>query len=97
MFIFFSVMASILSLSSLLDSGKLIGPNFDSWYRKLKIVLEHERILYVFTDEVLEEPVANAPHTVRDTYVKWLNDCTIMHCVMRIAMNDELSCKFEDT
>ena len=41
--------------------------NFDSWYRKLKIILEHERILYVLTDEALEESAVNAPHAMRDT------------------------------
>ena len=52
-------MANTLSLCSLLDSDKLIGPNFNSWYQKLRIVLEHERILYVLTDPALEEPILN--------------------------------------
>ena len=43
-----------------------------------------------------KEPTANAPCAVRDTYMKWLNDRTTVRCVMRAAMNDELSCKFED-
>ena len=89
-------MANTLSLRSLLDSDKLIGPNFDSWYRKLKIMLEHEKILYVFMDQAPEEPAANAPHVARDTYMKWLNDHTTVCCMMRAAMNDELSHKFED-
>ena len=67
-------MANTLSLCTLLDSDKLTGSNFDSWYQKLKIILEHKRILYVLTDEAPKEPAANAPHIVRDTYVKWLND-----------------------
>ena len=54
----------------LLDSDKLTGPNFDSWYQKLKIILEHERILYILTDETPKEPAANAPHTMRDNYMK---------------------------
>uniref|UniRef100_A0A6J0PET2 GEM-like protein 1 n=1 Tax=Elaeis guineensis var. tenera TaxID=51953 RepID=A0A6J0PET2_ELAGV len=58
----------IHSLRTLLDSDKLDTPNFDSWYRKLKIVLEHERILYIFMDEASEEPAANA-HAARDTYM----------------------------
>ena len=89
-------MANTLSLCMLLDNDRLIGPNFDSWYRKLKIVLEHERILYVLTDRTSEELVVNAPYAVRDTYMKWLNDLTTVHYVMRAAMNDELSHKFED-
>ena len=60
-------MANTLSLRSLLDSDKLIGPNFDSWYRKLKIMLEYEKILYVFTDQAPKESAANAPRTPRDT------------------------------
>ena len=79
-----------------MDSDKLIGPNFNSWYQKLKIVLEHERILYIFTDEVLEESAANAPRAMRDTYMKWLNDRMTVPCMMRAAMNDEFSHKFED-
>ena len=89
-------MANTLSLRTLLDSDRLIGSNFDSWYRKLKIVLEYERILYILTDQALEEPAANAPHATRDTYMKWLNDHTTVRCVMRIAMNDKLNHIFEN-
>ena len=69
-------MATTLSLWSLLDNDKLMGPNFDSWYQKLKIILEHERILYVVTDPAPEEPAPNVRGMVRDTYQKWLNDRT---------------------
>ena len=88
--------ANILSLRSLLDSDKLTGPNFDSWYQKLKIILEHKRILYVLMNVASEELIVNAPRAARDIYMKWLNDRTTMHCVMRVAMNDELSHKFKD-
>ena len=57
-------MAATLSLRSLLDNDKLMGSNFDSWYRKLKIILEHERILYVVTDPAPKEPALNARGTV---------------------------------
>ena len=63
-------MASNLSLRSLLDSEKLTGPNFDNWYRKLKIILEYEWILYVITDPTSEEPAYNARGVVWDTYLK---------------------------
>ena len=63
-------MATRLSFRSLLDSDKLIGSIFDSWYRKLKIVLEHKRILYVLTDPTSGEQALNARSTVRDTYQK---------------------------
>ena len=72
-------MANTLFLRSLLDSGKLTRLNFDSWYRKLKIILEHKRILYIFMDETPEEPITNAPRAMRDTYMKWLDDCMTVH------------------
>ena len=89
-------MANTLSLRSLLDSNKIIELNFDSWYRKLKIILEHEKILYILTDPAPEEPTANTPHAVKDTYLKWLINRMIVCCIMRAAMNDEPSSKFED-
>ena len=33
---------------------------------------------------------------MKDTYMKWLNDRMTVHCMIRAAMNDELSRKFED-
>ena len=89
-------MANILSLHSLLDSNKLTRPNFHSWYRKLKIVLKHERILYIFTDEAPKELAASISCIMRDTYMKCLNDRATVYYVMRVAMNDELNHKFED-
>ena len=75
-------MATFLSLRSLLDNDKLVGPNFDSRYQKLKIILEHERIRYVLMDAAPEEPAANARGTIKDTYQKWLSDRTTVHCIM---------------
>ena len=88
-------MVTFLSLRSLLDNDKLVGPNFDSWYRRLKIVLEHERILYVIIDPTPEEQAANARETVRDTYQKWLSDRTMVRCIILAAMSDEFSHRFE--
>ena len=50
----------------------------------------------MLTDSSLEELAANATHAIRDTYLKWLSDRIIVHCTIRIAMNNELSYKFED-
>ena len=50
----------------------------------------------MFTDLAPEEPTANTPHAVRDTYMKWLNDHTTMHFIMRAAINNELNHKFKD-
>ena len=90
-------MATNLSLRSLLDSDKLMGPNFDSWYRKLKIILEYERILYVIIDPIPMEPDLNVCSSIRDTYQKWLNDQTTIRYIMLEGMKDELSHRFEST
>ena len=67
-------MTNTLSLRSLLDNEKLMGSNFDNWYQKLKIVMEHEWILYMLIDPAPKEPASNAHGLARDTYQKWLND-----------------------
>ena len=89
-------MATNLSLRSLLDSDKLRGSNFDSSYQKLKIVLEHERILYILTDLAPEESAPNVHGAIRDTCLKWLNVRTTIHYIMLVAMNDEFSHRFEN-
>ena len=89
-------MFSNLSLRSLLDNEKLKGPNFDSWYQNLRIVLEHERILYVITDPTPELPPIDAQNLVRDAYLKWVSDQTTVRCIMLAVMNDEFSRKFEE-
>ena len=47
-------------------------------------------------DPTPEEPTSNARGTVRDTYQKWLNDRTIVRCIMLAVMNDEFSRRFEN-
>ena len=89
-------MATNLSLWLLLDNDKLKGPNFDSWYQKLKKVLEHERILHVLMNPAPKESAPNAHSAVWDTYLKWLNDRTMVHCIMWVAMTDEFNHKFEE-
>ena len=74
-----------------------MGLNFDSWYRKLKIILEYERILYVLTDSALVELAPNARSSIKDTYQKWLNNRTMVRCFMLAVMNDKFSHHFENT
>ena len=63
----------------------------------LRSSLEYERILWVLTDPASKKPTAKVSRAARKTYMKWLSDRTIMCCIVRAAMNDELSCKFKDT
>ena len=83
-------------LRSLLDNDELLDPKLDSWYRKVKIALEHERILYVIQDPAPKEPAPDDCSLVRDTYLKWVSDRITVRCIMRAAMSDELSRIFEE-
>ncbi|XP_070035301.1 uncharacterized protein [Nicotiana tomentosiformis] len=42
---------SVISLREILETNKLIGPNFDDWYRSLRIVIMHEKLI-----DVIDEP-----------------------------------------
>ena len=50
----------------------------------------------MLTDPTPKEPAPNACSTVRDTYLKWLNNYTTVYCILRAVMNDEFSHKFEE-
>ena len=93
---FFQIMSTNLSLQSLLVNDKLIGPNFNSWYRRFRIILEHEWILYVITNLAPELPPVGARNSIRDALLKWVSDRTTLWCIMLVAMNDEFSHRFEE-
>ncbi len=48
-----------LSLRLVLEKDKLNGINFLDWYRNLRIVLKHERKLYVLEADAPDEPAPN--------------------------------------
>ena len=50
----------------------------------------------MLTDPASEKFSANASCAARDTYIKWLSNHTIVCCMMKTTINDELSCKFDD-
>ncbi|KAI5402345.1 hypothetical protein KIW84_050092 [Lathyrus oleraceus] len=45
-----------MSLRRILKSGKLVGSNYDGWYRYLRIVLMHEKLI-----DIVDKPVVIAP------------------------------------
>ena len=50
---------STFTLRSFLEKEKLNGTNFLDWSRNLRIVLKHERKMYVLDNEIPKEPLAN--------------------------------------
>ena len=62
-------------LQSILDKEKLSGTNFLDWHRNLRIVLKHDKKLYVLETPVLEEELTiYAPKAEKSAYKKHVND-----------------------
>ncbi|KAK9134788.1 hypothetical protein Syun_014118 [Stephania yunnanensis] len=79
-----------LSLRSILEKDKLSGTNFLDWFRNMRIVLKHERKLYVPDALIPEDPPLNATKAVKDAHNKHVNDFTDVACIMLTTMNREL-------
>ncbi|KAK9088831.1 hypothetical protein Scep_027913 [Stephania cephalantha] len=79
-----------MSLRSILEKDKLSGTNFLDWFRNLRIVLKHERKLYVLDAPIPEDPPANATKAVNDAHNKHINNSTDVACIMLATMVPEL-------
>ncbi|XP_075499127.1 uncharacterized protein LOC142537501 [Primulina tabacum] len=84
-------------LSIILDQNKLTGPNYDDWFRNLKIVLNSERIAYVLDKK---PPKEAAPDISRIELAKlekhWDHDLQAKS-YMLASMSNELQRRFEET
>jgi hypothetical protein len=85
-----------LSLRSILEKDKLNGTNFLDWYRNLRIVLKHEKKLYVLEEPVPEEPPSTATKAVRDAWVKHADDSVEIACLMLATMSPDLQKNMEE-
>ena len=83
-------MASSLSLHSILDANKLIGPNYVDWLRNLKIVLSQEKLSSIFDAPTLEPLGEDALEEEKTTYKMWKNDSLTVKCIMLASMTNEL-------
>jgi hypothetical protein len=65
--------------------------DFLDWHRNLRIVLKHEKKMYVFDEPLPEEaPPAGAPRAESDAYSKHLNDIVEVACIMLATMTSGL-------
>ncbi|XP_058784557.1 uncharacterized protein LOC131659370 [Vicia villosa] len=84
-------------LRSILDKEKLSGTNFLDWYRNLRIVLKHDKKLYVLETPVPEEePPSFSPKEKRDAYTKHVDDANETACLMLATMNSEFHKQHEN-
>jgi len=84
-------------LRSIIDKEKLSETNFLDWHRNLRIVLKHEKKLYVHDELVHEEaPPSGASRANRDAYSKHANDVVDVLCIMLATMTSELQKQHEN-
>ena len=84
------------TLRSILEKDKLNSKNFLDWYRNLRIVLKHERKLYVIDQAIPDEPAPDAPRVERNTFNKHKEDSLDVTCIMLATMEPELQKQMED-
>ncbi|XP_070048521.1 uncharacterized protein [Nicotiana tomentosiformis] len=86
---------SIISLREILETNKLVGPNFDDWYRNLRIVLIHEKLI-----DVIDNPAKIIPpeNDVQGTkvYQKHLEECLAIKRIILASMSSELQRKHQN-
>ncbi|KAI3692836.1 hypothetical protein L6452_32660 [Arctium lappa] len=87
---------SQFTLQSILDKDKLNGMNFVDWFCFLRVVLNHEKKLYVLENPPPNPPARNASTEIMDAYDKHLNDSLDVSCLMLASMTTELLREHED-
>ena len=90
-----SIMANNLSIRSILDANKLIGPNFINWFRNIKIVLKQEKKAYVLDDPIPDEPSVEATNEEKKAYRVHMDDLELATCVMLASMAPDLQKQHE--
>ena len=84
------LMASSLSLRSILDTNKLTGPNYVDWLRNLKFVLNSEKLSYILDTPSLNPLGEDATEEDIATYKMWQNDSISVKCIILASMTNEL-------
>ena len=83
-------MVSSLSLREILDSNKLISPNYVDWLRNLKIVLTQEKLSYILDIPEPQEVGDDTTEEEISTYIMWKNDSLTVKYIILASMNNEL-------
>ncbi|OIT20602.1 hypothetical protein A4A49_37387 [Nicotiana attenuata] len=86
---------SVISLHEILETNKLIGPNFDGWYRNLRIVLMHEKLIDVIDKTAKIIPPKNDVQGTK-VYQKHLEECLTIKHIILASMSSELQRKHQN-
>ncbi|XP_075473855.1 uncharacterized protein LOC142504897 [Primulina tabacum] len=89
-------MTSRNPLSIILDQNKLTGPNYNDWFRNLKIVLSSEKILYVLDKKPPKEAASDISETELAKLEKWWDHDLQAKSYMLASMSNELQRRFDE-
>ncbi|XP_057760385.1 uncharacterized protein LOC130980753 [Arachis stenosperma] len=91
---------SALSLRGILENNKLAEANYDDWYRNLRIVLMHERLI-----DIIDKLAVTAPFPKEDgsidneatkAYEKYLENRLTAKCIILASMSSDLQRQHQD-
>ncbi len=85
-----------VNIRNLMDHHKLVGNNFLSWRRNLKLVLRAEKLEFTL-DQAPPTIRANASAEARTAYEVAKDPFDKAYCIMMSSMNDELQKQCENT
>ncbi|XP_070032965.1 uncharacterized protein [Nicotiana tomentosiformis] len=85
----------VISLHKILDTNKLVGSNFDDWYRNLRIVLMHEKLIDVIDKSA---KIITPENDVQGTkvYQKHLEEFLAIKHIILASMSSELQRKHQN-
>ncbi|XP_019459988.1 PREDICTED: uncharacterized protein LOC109359749 [Lupinus angustifolius] len=87
---------SSLSLRLVLTDGKLVSDNFHDWYRTLRIVLMHDKLIDMIDKPPMPEPSNNDDAETVAAYKKYLEDFKSTKCLILASLSYELQRQHED-
>ena len=67
---------------SILEREKLNGTNFLYWFRNLRIVLTHDKKLYVLDGPIPDTHAPNASKAIKDAWAKHVDDSSDVSCLI---------------
>ena len=73
-------------LHSIFNREKLNGTNFMEWYQNIRIVLRHDKKMYVPETPFPDTLASNASKAVKDAWAKHVDDSSCVSCLMLASM-----------
>ncbi|XP_073121377.1 uncharacterized protein [Henckelia pumila] len=83
-------------LAVIFEQNKLTGANYTNWFRKLKIVLNSEKIFYVLEKAPPKTALTDVSAEELAKLDKWWDHDLKAKCYMQASMNDDIQRQFED-